>query len=574
MKPLRIAADLELPIDFVTSTSVILAQKGSGKSYTASVEAEELLAAGQQVVVLDPTGAWWGLRAGADGTSAGFPVAVLGGDHGDIPLEAGGGEAIADAIATEHFSAIIDLTTFRKGEASRFAALFLETLYRRNRDPLHLFLDEADVFAPQKPMGDEARVLGACQDIVRRGRIRGIGCTLITQRPAVLNKDVLSQAEMLTALRMSHPRDLAAIQEWIAVHADHRQAAELIASLPSLPTGEAWWWAPMRNLLQRAKVRPRLTFDSGRTPRAGERVAAPKVLAPVDLARLGETMATAAERARESDPKALRAELLRLRRQLEERPAASPAELQELAHLRAEVALHRARWEALRDPFDQIRSAIGAVIYTSAGDEARTGPARPVAAAAVDASPPADTTGGGSANLRTHHQRTLPARPRAASAGDPSLGGGERKILTALAQHPAGRTKRQLAVLTGYAHNGGGFNNYLGSLKGKGFIDRAGDVVLITEAGEVALGDYAPLPTGRALFEYWCGQRGKAEREILRVLRAEFPEARPKAYVASKAGYQPDGGGFNNALGKLRTLDLVEGKAKLRCAPALAEGRP
>lgn len=86
MTDLRIAPDLVLPLDFVTSTSAILAQKGSGKSYTASVEAEELLAAGQQVVVLDPTGAWWGLRAGADGVSAGFPIAVLGGDHGDIPL--------------------------------------------------------------------------------------------------------------------------------------------------------------------------------------------------------------------------------------------------------------------------------------------------------------------------------------------------------------------------------------------------------------------------------------------------------------------------------------------------------
>jgi DNA helicase HerA-like ATPase len=87
----------------------------------------------------------------------------------------------------EHFSAILDLSLFRKGEALRFMAVFLETLYRKNRDALHLFIDEADVVAPQKPFGpDEARTLGATEDIVRRGRIRGIGCTLITQRPQVL----------------------------------------------------------------------------------------------------------------------------------------------------------------------------------------------------------------------------------------------------------------------------------------------------------------------------------------------------------------------------------------------------
>ena len=45
------------------------------------------------------------------------------------------------------------------------------------------------------------------QDIVRRGRKKGIGCTLITQRPAVLSKDVLTQCEVLCVLRLVHPVD-------------------------------------------------------------------------------------------------------------------------------------------------------------------------------------------------------------------------------------------------------------------------------------------------------------------------------------------------------------------------------
>jgi hypothetical protein len=44
------------------------------------------------------------------------------------------------------------------------------------------------------------------------------------------------------------------------------------------------------------------------------------------------------------------------------------------------------------------------------------------------------------------------------------LPSGERRILTALAQYP-GRSKAQVAVLAGYALNGGGFNNYLGALR-------------------------------------------------------------------------------------------------------------
>jgi hypothetical protein len=43
------------------------------------------------------------------------------------------------------------------------------------------------------------------------------------------------------------------------------------------------------------------------------------------------------------------------------------------------------------------------------------------------------------------------------------LASGERRILTALAQYPEGRSKVQVVVLTGYAATGGGFNNYLGA---------------------------------------------------------------------------------------------------------------
>lgn len=314
---LNISPTLSLPLDFVTWTQAVLAKKGSGKSYTASVQAEELLDARQHVVVVDPTGAWHGLRSSADGKSAGYPIAVLGGEHGDVPLEATAGEVIADAIAAEHFSAIVDLSLFRKGEALRFMAAFLETLYRRNREALHLFVDEADTVAPQRTFGPEqARVLGATEDIVRRGRIRGIGCTLITQRPQVVNKDVLSQVDMLTLLRMNHPKDLGAIDDWVGVHGDPLLAKQLRASLPSLPIGDAWVWAPASDIFERVSIRRRRTFDSGRTPKAGERAVAPKVLAQVDIARLGATIAATVERAKQEDPKALRARIAELERQL------------------------------------------------------------------------------------------------------------------------------------------------------------------------------------------------------------------------------------------------------------------
>jgi DNA helicase HerA-like ATPase len=104
-------------------------------------------------------------------------------------------------------SFVIDMSMFESNAAQdRFAADFAERLYRAkasNRHPLHLMVDKADSFAPQKPQPGQQRMLGAFEAIVRRGRIRGLGATLISQRAAVINKNVLTQTECLIALQVT-----------------------------------------------------------------------------------------------------------------------------------------------------------------------------------------------------------------------------------------------------------------------------------------------------------------------------------------------------------------------------------
>jgi hypothetical protein len=93
-------------------------------------------------------------------------------------------------------------------------------------------------------------------------------------------------------------------------------------------------------------------------------------------------------------------------------------------------------------------------------------------------------------DLSTNHRSETASRPqthRAASAdsldGPLKLSSGERRILTALAQYPQGRSKVHVAVLTGYALNGGGFNNYLGTLRSRALIRDDGHRLTITETG-------------------------------------------------------------------------------------------
>ena len=211
---------------------------------------------------------------------------IAGGEHADVPIEPTSGEVLAEMIVSERLSMVIDFpSSFRKGEQHRFMVDFAETLYRKNRQAVHLVLDEADEFAPQRTMGDEARMLGAIEDLVRRGRARGIGVTMITQRPAVLNKNVLTQIEVLIALRLTSPQDRAAIAEWVKYHADGGQAQKMLESLGSLPVGTAWFWSPgWLDVFKKVAIRKRETLDSSSTPKVGGFAKfTPSKMAPVDL---------------------------------------------------------------------------------------------------------------------------------------------------------------------------------------------------------------------------------------------------------------------------------------------------
>jgi DNA helicase HerA-like ATPase len=100
--------------------------------------------------------------------------------------------------------------------------------------------------------------------LVRRGRSRGIGLSLITQRPAVVNKDCVSQADCLIALRLTGSHDRRAAKEWMA--SNGQDDKEFLHSLPTLVAGEAWVWYPSGGVFERISVRTRLTKDTSKTP--------------------------------------------------------------------------------------------------------------------------------------------------------------------------------------------------------------------------------------------------------------------------------------------------------------------
>lgn len=584
---LRLAEDLALPIEAATQTFLIVGKRGSGKSSTAKRLVEQMIRAHVPVVIVDPVDRWWGLKADRAGTGPGLRVHIFGGAHADLPLEPTAGALIADVLVEHRISAILAIRQWSDADRTRFLTDFAARLFQKNTEPLHLVLEEAHEAAPQQPFKGEERMLHHVTRIWKLGRSSGLGGAAVTQRPASLSKNITTQAEILVIHRTLGPQDVAAVREWIRYHGERE---DVLGELATLQTGEAFVWSPdfpegKPVGLRRVRVLECETFDSFATPKVGEERREPKELAPVDLDRLRTKMAQTIERAKAEDPRELRRRIAELEGELRNKslhgaqpkvaPSATPKRVEvpilkdvQVKVIEAAVARVEKAEESVAAALERRAEVTRALAIALEGV---TGAIRaklvPADQGAVDFS-----LGRPVARGVVHFTRPPANRVQPSQRGGPGqkMAGGERRILTALAQYPQGRTKAQVAILAQYAVDGGGYQNLLGALRSKGWIEGSDDLRL-TEAGAAALGTYEPLPQGRDLVAHWLGKLGKAERVILQVVVDAYPRALPKEVIAEKTGYEATGGGFQNALGRLRTLELVVGRAEIRAAEGFFE---
>lgn len=569
---LDLGAGLSVPLTWMTMSTVVYGTRGSGKSTLGRVMAEEVSLRAQRFCAIDPTGAWWGLKASQSGTEDGFPVVIFGGDHADVPLEPGAGSTVADIVAEIGESVILDLEHLSKGKQIVFIGAFLERLYHINRDPLLLLMDEAQRYAPQKPMNpDAAKTLGATEDIVKLGRKHGLGPVVFTQRGSGLNKEVSELADVLVAFRTPGVIDQGRVKDWLEANVTKAEMEAVMGKLSGLPTGTAVFASghPDLKVFGEFKIRAPRTFDSSATPQVGRRRKEPKRLARVDIEALNVRMADAIERAKAEDPKELRKQIADLKRQLATKPktvavtqtviekvdvpVVTDDDLRKLTEL-ANVFANGINVAA--DFSRSIQEVLG---------RARIGPASdPVARAkAAPPPPPAD------------RQPRPPAPPPDREvSGDISVGKAERSFLTALAMFPEGRTKEQAAFLAGYSPSVSTTRNTLSALRTKGLISgmgTGGDQLRITDLGLDVLGEWEPAPTGPALIEFWYGKLNKAQTAFLRGI-VEAPGPLTKEEAARAAGYDPAVSTTRNTLSSLRTLGLIEGFDRILPSEALVGG--
>lgn len=529
-----------------------LGKTGSGKSNAAKVIAEEALDAGERVCIIDPTGSWWGLRLKASGKPSNYPVVIFGGLHADVPIMERHGEPIAELIATSSTPAVIDTRLMTVGQRTLFFTDFAETLLRKNRGPLRLIIDEAHVFAPQGRVADpnSGKMLHAANNLVSLGRSIGLRIIMISQRPAKLHKDSLTQVETLVAMRLIAPQDRSAVEDWIGEWADKIQGKEIIASLPSMPTGDAWVWSPEANFLKRVHFPLARTYDSGKAPIAGE--AGPE-LKSLDLATVNQLLDKAFDEFKANDPRYLKAEIARLTRELSaaRKPPPPPeridASKEQLENARAEgrrlgisIGITRAQQALakLRVDGPDDTAAPEAVVETK-----KTYGQDPIEIPVARSAPRANST----------HIRDKLAQ------SDGSVPAGCSRPLAVLAGfHPAGMTEAQWALAAGYKRTGGTWGTYKSRLRQAGLIEQRGKEWFATDAAAEAVGamhETPPVP-GPSLVRWWTAKL-PGTAKIAEALIEAYPESLTKDELADRVGMVASGGSFGTYLSRLASPGLI-----------------
>lgn len=533
----------------------ILGKTGSGKSYTARGLAERLLHMHRQVVIVDPTGAWYGLRTG-------FEIPIFGGRHGDVEIGDMAGEPVAGVIVEQSASAIIDLSLMTASGQKRFMRDFAHRLRAKPPGALYLFLDEADEFLPQEKVKGGGRGTDANTDLnlfgdlkwmVRRGRLNGFRVTMITQRPAEIAKAVLTQIETLVAHRLTAPQDRRAVEEWVKGHADPDAHKEVLSSLASLEKGVAWVWAPDLDILAKAKMPAIETFDSGRTPEPGEIEVKPPALADLNLTAIKEKLASVVEEAKANDPRALKVEIARLTRELAKSESgkhivasapAWPDQREEVAALSAKIDEALLALEQMKASAAELERRQQVALAALGGESVSI----PVVTRPQRRVPPA---------LAPVQRQPIPVRAAVQSEGE--VPAGCAKALAALAAvYPSGLTEAQWSTAAGYKRSGGTWGTYKSRLRGAGLIESREGRWFATEAGAAAVGDVELPPSpGPDLVRWWAAKLPGTPK-IAEALIGAWPHAMSRDELAEAVGMTASGGSFGTYLSRLAGPGLIE----------------
>ncbi len=554
MTTLKIAKELSLPLNAVTQKLAWLGTTGSGKTYGASKFIELIHYAGAQYIILDPVGVWYGLRLKADGkTPSDIDIPIFGGLHGDVPLEPTAGALIANLIVDRGISAIIDVSQFESdAQKARFARDFGDKFFFRKKaapSAVHLLLEEAQEFVPQNPEAEEKHMLHAFVRIQKLGRNFGIGSGLISQRPQEVNKKALNQAQTLFVFRTTGTHERKAIEQWIK---DKSLDENIANDLPKIPTGQCHVWSPeFLKISEQVHILGKRTFNASATPEVGAKAVA-RHLAPIDLEKIKNDIAATIERAKAEDPRALRAKIADLQKQINatpgkavavpapatvakpkivEVPALKKGELAKIKESALEMKKAAKKIEDIHTAWGHNLEIVGERIQSLENSLAHVGQS-PVPAKVL--MKPETVFAPMPSPIKTKIFSLSTAQEYVKELSEYAI----LLIQTMGRRHPMQMTRGQLAILSGRSVRSSAYAAAVAEILRSGMVKQNGKLMSLTDSGLNIVGGIhlGPQHSAEETQETWRRALPGYERGLLDVLLAVYPEGLTREELAERAG--------------------------------------
>ena len=245
-------------VEVLTGRGFITGKSGSGKSNTASVVIEELLSQGFPVLIVDTDGEYYGLKEEYEILHAGAD------EECDLQIGPEHAEKLSELALEKSVPIIIDVSGYIDEQEAkdiiRGVAQHLFALEKKLKRPFLMLVEEIHEYLPETVgLDDCGRML---VKIAKRGRKRGLGLCGISQRPADVKKDYITQCDWLVWHRLTWENDTNVVRRVIgSTHAERIQ---------DLDDGEAILMTDWNDEIHTVKFRRKDTFDAGATPGLGK----------------------------------------------------------------------------------------------------------------------------------------------------------------------------------------------------------------------------------------------------------------------------------------------------------------
>ena len=242
-------------VQLLTGRGFVTGKSGSGKSNTASVIGEELLEAGYPLLIVDTDGEYYGLKEEYELLHAGAD------EECDIQIGAEHAEKVATLALEENVPVILDVSGYldedEASELIRETARHLFTKEKKLKKPFLLVVEEVHEYIPEGGgLGETGQML---IKIGKRGRKHGLGILGISQRPADVKKDFITQANWLVWHRLTWENDTKVVGRIV-----DKEYGERVSDLGD---GEAFLQTDWTEEdVRRIQFRRKRTFDAGATP--------------------------------------------------------------------------------------------------------------------------------------------------------------------------------------------------------------------------------------------------------------------------------------------------------------------